>query len=279
MKIHHYTNLQTLALILKYGTLRFNRLDRVDDITEAKAYGPYDISKYLFVSCWTDSEAESIPQWHMYTNEMTGVRISFPIEIFHYQPLRAPAEWNMTSAGEILSPILFERLFTDKYIVLPNIIDKKQFERKVQYIDDIRPIFENAVSVKIEPSGEATATISKVGDFAGYKNKAWEFQSEFRFVMFILPSLPLPPAGFSDPEYIDKIPSHILNCLVKGIGPEIDYFDIQINPEVIDNIEITLGPLSTAADEILVEALLQEYTKNGTVSKSALSGTIRRPMR
>lgn len=279
MKIHHYTNLQTLALILKYGTLRFNRLDRVDDITEAMAYGPYDISKYLFVSCWTDLDAESIPQWHMYTNEMTGVRISFPKEIFHYQPLRAPVEWNTISSGEVLSPIPFEKLFTDKYIVLPNIINKKQFERKVQYIDDILPIFEKAVCVKIEPSGEATATISSVGDFAGYKNKVWAFQSEFRFVLFILPSLALPPTGFSDPEYIDKIPSHILNCLVKGIGPEIDYFDIKINPEVINNIEVTLGPLSTTADELLVEALLQKYTKSGTVRKSALTGTIRRPMR
>lgn len=70
--IHHYTNINTLALILKNKKIRFNRLDRVDDMSEAKALRGYNLSQYLFVSCWTDSEEESIPQWHMYTNSMTG---------------------------------------------------------------------------------------------------------------------------------------------------------------------------------------------------------------
>ena len=65
--IHHYTNINTLALILKHKTIRFNRLDRVDDISEAQSFGKYNLAKYLFVSCWTDSATESIPQWHMYT--------------------------------------------------------------------------------------------------------------------------------------------------------------------------------------------------------------------
>lgn len=279
MKIHHYTSLQTLALILKYGTIRFNRLDRVDDVTEAQAYGKYDLSKNLFISCWTDSEVESIPQWHMYTNEMSGVRISLPREIFNYQPLRPPAEWSMQGSGEILSPIPFDRLFTDKYLVLPNIIDRRQLERKVQYVEDIRPIFENAVEMKHEPSGHITASISRVGDFAGFKNKVWEFQSEFRFVLFILPSLPLPPKGFSDPEYVQAVPNHILKSLIRGIGPDIEYFDIALNQNVIDNIVVTMGPLSTSADELLVEALLQKYSRSGVVQKSALTGTIRMPMR
>lgn len=33
--IHHYTNIETLSLILKNRTLRFNRLDRVDDPEES----------------------------------------------------------------------------------------------------------------------------------------------------------------------------------------------------------------------------------------------------
>ena len=38
MKIYHYTSIETLALILKNKTIRFNRLDHVDDVDEA-AYG------------------------------------------------------------------------------------------------------------------------------------------------------------------------------------------------------------------------------------------------
>lgn len=38
MNIHHYTSLETLALILNHRTIRFNRLDKVDDMEEAE-YG------------------------------------------------------------------------------------------------------------------------------------------------------------------------------------------------------------------------------------------------
>ena len=35
MQIHHYTSIETLALILKHKTIRFNRLDQVDDMEES----------------------------------------------------------------------------------------------------------------------------------------------------------------------------------------------------------------------------------------------------
>lgn len=53
-KIYHYTSIETLALILKYKTIRFNRLDQVDDYEEA-CYGSGDLNlhlgQYCFVSC------------------------------------------------------------------------------------------------------------------------------------------------------------------------------------------------------------------------------------
>lgn len=54
MKIYHYTNIEALALILKNQTIRFNRLDKVDDIEEGKAESwGVKFCKYVFVSCWT----------------------------------------------------------------------------------------------------------------------------------------------------------------------------------------------------------------------------------
>lgn len=51
MKIYHYTSIQTLALILHYKTMRFNRLDRVDDIEEAVyGSGPRNINMSQFHS-------------------------------------------------------------------------------------------------------------------------------------------------------------------------------------------------------------------------------------
>ena len=83
MKIHHYTNIETLALILKNRTIRFNRLDRVDDLEEGRAEcSGIKLGQYIFVSCWTEEAEESIPLWRMYTEKGTGVRISLTKEMF-----------------------------------------------------------------------------------------------------------------------------------------------------------------------------------------------------
>ena len=66
MKLYHYTTLETLALILKSKTIRFNRLDRVDDLEEIAISKGVKLGQYVFVSCWTKDEEESVPLWKMY---------------------------------------------------------------------------------------------------------------------------------------------------------------------------------------------------------------------
>ena len=75
--IHHYTNIEALALILRNRTLRFNRLDQVDDPEESTFISNVvNLGIYTFVSCWTEAKEESIPMWKMYTNGKWGVRLS-----------------------------------------------------------------------------------------------------------------------------------------------------------------------------------------------------------
>lgn len=65
MKIYHYTSIQTLALILKSRSIRFNRLDFVDDLEES-AYPSgnkglnLNLAKFVYVSCWSNYSA---PLW------------------------------------------------------------------------------------------------------------------------------------------------------------------------------------------------------------------------
>jgi hypothetical protein len=277
--IHHYTNIRTLALILQHKTIRFNRLDRVDDVSEAQAYGNYDLAKYLFVSCWTDSDSESIPQWHMYTNEMTGVRISLQRNPFNYRPWEPPPQWRMVREGEILSPIPFDRFLTDEYLILPSFLSKTQFERKVQYVDDVQQVHRKAVDVQLQPENRATLKIERVSDLAGFKNKVWEFQQELRFVLVIFPAIPIPEQGPVTEDYTSRFSNHVLNSILNGVGPSIDHFDVDIEQNALDNMVVTLGPLCTEGDRLIVEALLAKYTKNGKLLPSHLTGTIRKPMR
>ncbi len=146
--IHHYTDIETLSLILKYGTIRFNRLDRVDDITEGDSFKVLKLAQFFFVSCWTYDNNESISQWNMYTTDMAGVRISFPGKLFNYLPLKVPPEYEVVKSGDIISAIPFERMFTDTHMVLPNFFDEKHFERKVDYVDDFEERKNNAVKIR-----------------------------------------------------------------------------------------------------------------------------------
>lgn len=45
-RYYHYTNIDTLALILKYKTIRFNSLENVDDLEEVKSSDLGDVGKY-----------------------------------------------------------------------------------------------------------------------------------------------------------------------------------------------------------------------------------------
>ena len=55
--IHHYTNIEVLSLILKNRTLRFNRLDRVDDPEESNFISNgVDLGPYTFCVLLDGSE-------------------------------------------------------------------------------------------------------------------------------------------------------------------------------------------------------------------------------
>ncbi len=85
MKVYHYTNIETLGLILKNRTIRFNRLDHVDDVDEyIHGSGPYDtkLGLYTFVSCWTKDREKNPDLWKRYGDGFRGVRIGLEEKLF-----------------------------------------------------------------------------------------------------------------------------------------------------------------------------------------------------
>ena len=277
--IHHYTTIDTLALILRNRTIRFNRLDRVDDVSESQTASRIQFGKYYFVSCWTHSHEESIPQWHMYTDLMSGVRISLPRKMFKMRPLVPNPEWNSVSKGTILSPVPFSKIFSTTYFIPPIFLSEEQFMGDVHYTDNVEAEYKASVDFQIAENEKANLKISNLGRLARLKKTAWAFQNEFRFVLFILPSIPIPPGGIGDPAFYEQLPNHILNCFHNGIGPELSYFDVEIEPAILDDVIITLGPLCSEGSLVTVESLAKRFAKNGVVIPSKFTGTIRRASR
>ena len=278
--IHHYTDINTLALILKNKSIRFNRLDRVDDITEGEAFTSLSLEKFFFVSCWTYDHEERLPQWNMYTTDMAGVRITLPLKMFDYKPLEVPDTFNnIIQEGSIISPIPFENIFGENYLVPPIFLNEEHFGRRVEYEPDFAQRKNDAIKNNVSPTGEIEGSISDPTGVAALKSPDWAFQKEYRFVLFIVPSLPMS----DDPNFFEKLskelPNIVATSLTLGKGPDLTFFDVNIGHSALNEIEITTGPLCQDGDYLLVEALLDKYAPNGSLKKSKFTGTIRKPRR
>lgn len=275
--IHHYTSIDTLALILATGNIRFNRLDRVDDTQEIPTIRSVNLSPYFFVSCWTKDQVESIPQWHMYTDSMSGVRISLPDYPFEDKEMSEGGLLGLEKQGEIYSPLSLREIITDDYFIVPSFLDKGFFAKDVIYVEDVESEYGREVNVAVEDSGQANLRFgSKVG---AMKSMDWSFQKEFRFRLQAFPSPSLPHSGKLDGSFFTDLPRHIMNCIFSGVAPTLDYIDLKLSKKALDSIVVTTGPLCSQGGRLAVDALVQKYSRGGVVKESSLSGSIRKPTR
>ncbi|HNO76242.1 MAG TPA: hypothetical protein PKG49_11740 [Nitrosomonas mobilis] len=272
--IHHYTSLDTLELILKSGRIRFSRLDMVDDLNESKAYGDHDFSKFLFVSCWTDLGEESIPQWKMYADLLKGVRISLPKNFFPQYPFDPPPTLGITVQDRIRFPVRWDEIFTAEYWLQPIFLYESWFGKKVTYIDNIIGLFKNNFSLSRDVQGRENLNIQEMNTFACYKQKEWQFQSEYRFILCAFPPLKFPAGGFNNGHFVEKYSIHHVECIKEGRHPSVEFIDIDFG-NGFQYVRFTLGPKCDEYDVGRLLALTKKYAPSATISKSTLSGTIR----
>jgi hypothetical protein len=270
-RIFHYTSVETLALILKARKIRFSRLDRVDDAREAPSIKGINFSKYFFVSCWTGESRESIPQWHLYTEKMTGVRIELPSYPFQQKRLTPPGAWSdIQSEGVLNSPIDFNQMFGPSHMVLPGCLNREQFGGSVDYVDNVTERYNAAIAIEGE-----NLKISRPFDLVRLKTTDWKFQDEYRFALFVLPSVPIPADGPGNPSFYNALPQHIGNSLRTGQSPGITYLDVDLSETALSELVVTTGPLCPAGAKVCVESLLKQYAPLGRVQASSLEGSIR----
>lgn len=272
--IHHYTSLDTLELILKSRRIRFSRLDMVDDLNESRAYGDHDFSKFLYVSCWTDSGEESIPQWRMYADSLKGVRISLPKNFFPLHDFEPPSSLGIWVEEGIRFPVRWNEIFTEEYWIQPIFLYENWFGKKITYVDNIIGFFRNNFSLDRDVVGREILNIQGMNTFACYKQKEWRFQSEFRFILCAFPSLKIPTGGFNNGQFVQEYSTHHIECIKNGNHPAAKFIDVDYG-NGFDRVRFTLGPKCAENDEARLLALKSEYAPNATISWSTLSGAIR----
>lgn len=277
--IHHYTSIDTLALILKTGNIRFNRLDRVDDTTENDAFSRLKLGEFFFISCWTTQHRESIPQWNMYTPNMSGVRISLPERMFNYKPLKGQGYLREQSEGQFLSPIPFEQWSTDKYFIMPDFTKHEWFARNVIYREDYKEQKNRGIDAEFDNGKLINLKLDTPSQLAALKSPDWSFQEEYRFVLMIYPNRTAIRCNDSFGQFNKELIGNITQALESGQGSDINYYDMELNPEIFNEMTVTLGPLCSYSDRIVVEALLEKFAPKAIITDSKLTGTVRVPNR
>ncbi len=266
MRIYHYTSIQTLALILKYKKIRFNRLDRVDDMEESiYGSGPLQtkLGMYTFVSCWTKNDKENLALWNMYTR-YRGVRIGID---------EMPFETYKVS-DSFISLLPDSISFGTDFFVSSFNNEAKLYD--IEYVDNPEAEIEKLI-IHARNGGIAVDT-NHIGTF---KRKEWAMQQESRFKITVFP---VDIAG-AIKEIIEKpqgqnidFYNYILNslepCLSKNIPINTPSIDLELDTDKLANIEIMMGPLTSDADRIIVESLLNPFP-NAQIYNSRFWGKLR----
>lgn len=267
MIIHQYTSIDCLALILKNKTIKFKRLDKMDDIEEAAlSNAGVHLGGFMFVSCWTFSKNESIPLWRMYTPTTKGVRISLGKNMFkkHIVTEEDSEKYHhIQTNGESFSSIIpAAKMFTPQYTILNTFWNENFFYKKIEYTEDINQIYGSLIQ---NNPNSVSFNFDNVGRF---KHKHWEFQDECRFRLIILPNDNI---NLGDERYA----TYISSCIKEERFPIIDSFFIDLKDDAFDNLTITLSPYATEADRLIVDALCKEYAPNAHIINSSLKGKVR----
>ena len=269
--LYHYTSIETLALILENKTLCFNNLLYVDDSEEAETFDMEKLGKFVYVSCWTRDEKESIPLWNLYTPDMHGVRIrlpQFPFKKYKYK------KGKYFFDKDVDTYINIEKLYNeDKVSIIltqPELIE-------IEYTDDIEKLYPKVRTTSSKEDLRKYLNEGKIEndkfkvkysftELGKYKRKEWSFQKEWRYIYFVSP-MGLKEAN---PPTLEKQRELIRRIQDKEYKPAYSRMFFDLDDKALENIEVLCGPKMNDAEKIIVKTLLKQYCPNGIYKESKL---------
>ena len=241
--LFHYTNIDTLALILEDKTLRLNSIEKMDDLEEADCFRLKSTNIYTYASCWTNDSRESIPMWHMYTNMFAGIRIEMPPFPFENMDKKTHQWGNYDSKiGKWFQEEEQEKNIWEYIEYLP--MDPYEMLYRVRYTENPM-LLKPWLSYKLDNHMVTYINEYVMGIF---KRINWDFQHEYRYVIHL---------GGKEDFYPKS------------------YYDLELSEEALKQMKIVMSPKFSDGNYILLKNLLKEFSIDIEPQKSSLTGTIR----
>lgn len=268
--LYHYTNVETLAMILSNKTIRFNSLEDVDDLQEKETSDLKGLGKLVFVSCWTEDGVEQIPMWKMYGSIESGVRIK--MRKYPFKEKEFLAEGMETVAGDkktvgggnrsVPGSLLSIAETMKMGILPPGPIRQNEILHKVIYTDDKSKLYPKILSRQ-----EQTYSVA-LGDMGKYKNLGWSFQKEWRYIVHFI------PFDYSNSNPCESFCNSMNGILKNTAIMPFTHFDCEIEERAFSEMEITLSPKISAGNKVIVNALAEKYNPGMKVVESSFKGLI-----
>lgn len=272
--LFHYTSIDKLALILKNKTIRLNSLSKMDDLQEKRTEDLRNITSFFYVSSWTEETDESIPMWKMYTNIESGIRIGLPVNPFVYQGTNIHEAEKLGLHFDVDNPEdIRENTRANTFLDYVKLINSGIYSTaawngnllvKVEYTDAPHMLEPKVVNLK---GPQYNIDFTKIGK---YKNKYWDFQKEWRYLINFFPIKLTPDTEKFQKKYNETI----IKLLDDRLSAPFDYYDLSIRKNAMDKMTITSSPKMTEGNKVLLESLLEKYGFKGNYKNSTLLGLI-----
>lgn len=268
--LYHYTSIESLALILKNRTLRFARLDTVDDPQECRTWDSRNVALTRYVSCWTANPQESIPMWREYAGVDCGVRIEMPRNPFtrycwdvdtvaSVTGMRCETDDDSLSAFEGMR-VPFEELW-DRGLHVVEFSVECNIPHKVEYTNDPNLLFPK--TLETSENGNITVNNNAIGM---YKATSWAYQNEWRYILAILP-IDLKGSSFEQNSGLPKLAAFLSDR--GGVHTPMHY-DMKIADDTFRSMRMTVSPKMSPGNRVLLESLLEKYNPDAELYLSCI---------
>lgn len=259
--LYHYTTIDTLALILKYKTIRFNSLANVDDLEEQESADLSNFGKFCYASCWTADKKENIALWNMYSKNGTGVRIKLASNPFKKNKIELPqndgkisiveSHYESLTINNSKGYIDFNFWPAQEVCLIPIVYTDDEYLRKPD-------IYEH----------ENNSTTIKWGLLGNIKSTLWTFQNEWRFCFSTIPA----QIGIYEQYGYD---SEKIKLFCESLNPPFEYYDISIDDDAFSEMGILMGPSITESDSIIINSLIKTFNPTAQLAFSSLKNTVK----
>lgn len=270
--LYQYTTMNSVLSILENRTIRFTRLDSLNDLNEGCCGEYAHLKKYVYISSWSADERESIPMWSLYGRKKDvfdeGVRIKVPTNLFTFDGDGGLKEelslkmvlnkWNVVTEvstkdiepGEDLEEKLWNAEYKDDFFTRKEVIGpvKVDYLPLANYIDRYSgPLTpdQNPGFYSFKPKG------------VGYeKVDNWAYENEYRFWM-------------QYPYYNEIYGSN--EVLKNDLSfNKKSYIDVFYNEKAIPEMELQLAPNFNISKIESFKSKLEKLGFTKDLQKSAL---------